>query len=157
MKYLLILLSCFLIGSCARRPITNTVSTIDSTHVERQVVIRDTSINLPFYKVGVSAAANVLSSTPLTRTNGNAKVELYKKDDVIYATAFCDSLELQLQLRDSLIKTFRERKTDTVITLPPEQIKFVPWHIKILAWIGGISSLYAVVRIIYTIYKPKFI
>lgn len=155
MRYLLILLACFLIVSCGRRPITNLVSTIDSTHVERKVNIRDTIINLPFYKVGVSVAEKDLTETPLTKTNGNAKVELYKKDEIIYANATCDSLELQLKLKDSIISTFRDRKTDTVISLPPEQVKYVPWYIKTLAWIGGIALLILGIKVALFIYKPK--
>lgn len=148
-----------LIAGCGanKRPLATTVNTLDSIRVDRQVVLRDTLVKLPYYKIGVSVAQDKLTEDPVTRTNGNAKVELYKKDDIIYANAVCDSLELKLQLKDELIETYRLQLKDTTITLPPEQIKYVPWYIKALAWIGGIFSLYAVVRIIYTIYKPKFI
>ncbi|MCH4824293.1 hypothetical protein ML462_14045 [Gramella lutea] len=144
MKYFFILLLVISLYGCGsqRRPITNTVSTLDSTYVDSRIRLRDTVIKVPFQKVSISADQQDLTEKPITKSNGKANVSLFKKDNVIYANAECDSLELQLKLKDSIISTFRQVKTDTTITLPPERIKYIPWIVKILAWIGGLSLLY---------------
>lgn len=152
-----LLVGILFMGCCSKRPLATTVSTLDSTHVEKTVRLRDTIVNLPFYKVGIISAAKDLTGDPISKRNGNATVNLYKKNDSIYASAACDSLELQLQLKDSIISSFREVKTATTVTLPPEQVKFTPWYMKALAWIGGISLLYILIKVAYTLYKPKFI
>lgn len=156
MRYLFaILVSLLFIGCCAsRRPITNTVNTLDSTHVKQSIRVRDTLVKLPFYKVEVGAAITDLSDKPLKNSNGNASVNLWKKNDSIFASAVCDSLELQLQLRDSIIDTYRERSVDSTITLPPVEVKYTPWYTKTLAWIGGIWLLVFGIRTALKFYKP---
>ena len=158
MKYLLSILALFLLLGCgSKRMITNTVSTLDSTYVKSSVKLRDTIIQVPFYKVAVSSLQDKLTEKPIKRTQGNASVELYKKNETIFASASCDSLELELQLRDRIISTFRERSTDTQTTLPQIEVKYIPWIIKMLAWIGGIALLILGIKVALFIYKPKFL
>jgi len=159
MKYIVFIISLFLLIGCSgsKRMITNTVSTLDSTHVERSVKLRDTIIKVPSYKVGVFEYQDRLSEKPIKKSNGNASVELYKKNEIVYANASCDSLELQIKLKDSLIKSYRELITDKQTTLPPVAVKYIPWIIKILAWIGGIALLLIVIKVALFIYKPKIL
>ncbi len=156
MKYLFtILIALLLIGCCAsRRPLATTVNTLDSTHVKQSIRVRDTLVKIPFYKVSVGAAIKDLTEKPIIKNNGRAGVSLWKKNDSIYATAVCDSLELQLQLRDSIIDTYRERSVDSTITLPPVEVKYTPWYTKTLAWIGGIWLLTFGIRTALKFYKP---
>ena len=156
-QFLYIFIFILILGCGSKRPIVNTVNTFDSTYVEKFVKIRDTIVKIPSSKVGVVADAKDLNEEPIKRSNGNSTVELYKKNDSIFANASCDSLELQLKLKDSLISTYRLRETDTTITLPPVEIKYIPWLIKILAWIGGLSLLYfgfRLFRFIQSFYNP---
>lgn len=156
-QFLYIFVFILILGCGSKRPIVNTVNTLDSTSVERMVRLRDTIIKIPSSKVGVSAHVNDLNDEPIRRSIGNSTVELYKKNDSIFANATCDSLELKLQLQDSLINTYRLRETDTTITLPPVEVKYIPWFIKILAWIGGLSLLYfgfKFFRFIQSFYNP---
>ena len=158
MKYLLSILALFLLLGCgSKRMITNKVSTLDSTHVETSIQLRDTIIQVPFYKVAVSSLQDKLTETPIKKTHGNASVELYKKNETIFASASCDSLELEIQLKDKLIETYRELIKDTQTTLPPVEVKYIPWIIKILAWIGGIALLILGIKVALFIYKPKFL
>lgn len=151
-----ILFAILLTGCCSTRPLATTVSTLDSTHTERKVRQRDTLIKLPFYKVEIVKAAGDLTEEPVVKRNGGASVELFKRNDSIYARALCDSLELKLKLQDSIISTYRQVKTDTTITLPPVEVKYIPWYIKALAWIGGIAVLFLAIKFAYNFYKPKF-
>lgn len=156
MRSLIAIIAFVLLTSCGgqKRPVVTTVNTIDSTEVEKTVRFRDTLIAIPSYKVDVAVPVNELTSQPVTRQNERAKIELFKKDDVVYATASCDSLELQLKLRDSIIKSLRTVRTDTKVTLPPERIKYVPWIVKALAWIGALFLLFVVGRVVMKFYNP---
>jgi hypothetical protein len=156
MKLFYYILALVVLTGCGggKRPLATTVSTLDSTHVIKRVQERDTIVRLPFYKVGLVIHQDELGEEPVSRKSGNARLEMYKKNDSIYASAECDSLELQLKLRDSIISTYRNRKTDTTITLPPEEIEFVPWPVKMLAWLGGILLLYLVIRLGIKFIKP---
>lgn len=154
---LLILIFVLVTGCCgAKRIPTTSVSTLQATTIEKVVRERDTIVNLPYYKVGVAIHQDKITEDPIFRKTGNARVEVYKKNDSIFATAECDSLELQLKLRDSIISTYTELKTDTTVTLPPEEIKYIPWPVKMLAWIGGLTLLYFGIRFGINFYKPKF-
>lgn len=155
MRTFIALLAFILLTSCGgqKRPIVNTVSTIDSTYTTKQIRKRDTIISVPFYKIGVSAPVGDLNETPVTKSNGRASVNLWRLNDTIYANAVCDSLELEIELLEETITTLRERRTDTVKTLPPVEVKYIPWYIEILAWAGGLLFIFLGYKLIKLIIK----
>ncbi|UAB84979.1 hypothetical protein INR75_02815 [Zunongwangia sp. SCSIO 43204] len=158
MKTILYILIAFLIIGCcgSKRPIVESVSTIDSTTVTKSVRLRDTIVRTPYYKIGVFKPIKDLvnSKDPITSNKGNATVSLWAENDTIYATAECDSLEIQLQLRDSIINTLHQRLTEKNSVQP---VKYIPWTVKALAWIGGIAVFITVAFVAYKIFKPKFL
>tara|TARA_Y100001963_G_scaffold152551_1_gene237608 strand:- start:358 stop:1254 length:897 start_codon:yes stop_codon:yes gene_type:complete len=158
LKSIGLVLACLFIVGCggSKRPIVESVSTIDSTTVTKSVRLRDTIVRTPYYKIGVFKSIKdlVSSKDPITSNKGNATVSLWAENDTIYATAECDSLEIQLQLRDSIINTLRQRLTEKTTV---QQVKYIPWTVKALAWIGGIAVFITVAFVAYKIFKPKFL
>jgi hypothetical protein len=63
----------------------------------------------------------------------------------------CDSMEIAAKLLDKYLQTNRTR----TITLPPKEVKYIPWYVKALAWLGGIS-LVAGALLAYIGVKRKF-
>lgn len=155
MRTILAILAFILLTSCGgqKRPIVNTVSTIDSTYTVKETRKRDTIISVPFYKIGVSALVKDLNEKPVVKTDGRASVSLRKVNDTIYADAICDSLELEIELLEETITTLRERRTDTIKTLPPVEVKYIPWYIEILAWAGGLLFIFLGYKLIKLIIK----
>lgn len=155
----MLVLATFCIVGCGshQRPIVNTVNTLDSTRVDRSVRVRDSLVKIREAVSELIIHEKDLDEKPQSHKEGNATVTLYKEGDSIHASAKCDSLELQLQLKDSIINTFRYRETDKTVTLPPERIKYTPGFVKFLAWSGGAFWLIIIGCVLIRIFKPKFI
>lgn len=157
MRLFFVMLAIFCIVGCGshQRPIVNTVNTLDSVRVDRSVRLRDSIVKIPGYVSGLIVHEKDLQE-PVTKKEGNATVTLFKEGDSIHAIAKCDSVELQLQLKDSIINSYRNRVTETTITLPPVEIKYTPGFVKFLAWSGGIFWAILIVLIIIRFIIPKF-
>lgn len=142
MRTLLALIIIVLLASCgAKKPVFIGKDTIvkDSTVTKESVTTRIDTIYVPGDTVRLVADIDRISEKPIIVDNGRIMASLSRKLDKIQVECLVDDLEYQIELKDKVIETLiKSTKTET-ITLPPVEVPYVPWHVEILAWIGGIS------------------
>lgn len=106
----------------------------DSTVVTYQPV--DTIISITGEKVKVEVPVNELSPIPLIKKGERTSLSISMVGEVITAECNVEDLKKKIRLLNKIIENHKETetiKTETII----EEVKYVPWYIKILAWIGG--------------------
>ena len=137
----LIIFSC-VVESCGSKRGTTIERTVsDSVTTSKSVRLRDTTIVSPSSSVQVKTPVFELNEKPLVKKSGNATITLSKdKDNILTARADCDSLQFQVQLRDSIISTLQKRFESEKITTPPPHEKD-GWIKSIIQSIGFILLL----------------
>lgn len=144
-------------GGTKQQIVSTQEKIIDSTSVEKTTRTRDSIIKVPKSQVDFTWLLNDIQNNPLTASNGRAKVIVYREKDSIHTSCVCDSLEIQVQLKDSIINTLRTKiKEKTIIPAPVIEYK-TKWYVNILAWIGGIFSALVAGGFIFSIIKSKFL
>lgn len=137
----LIIFSCVVESCSSKRGTTIERTVSDSITTSKTVRLRDTTIVAPSSSVQVKTPVFELNEKPLVKKSGNATITLSKdKDNILTARADCDSLQLQVQLRDSIISTLQKRFESEKITTPPPQEKD-GWIKSIIQSIGFILLL----------------
>lgn len=124
----------------------------DSTVVTYQPV--DTIISIPGEKVKVEVPVSELSGIPLVKSGERASLSISMLDEVITAECNVEELEKKIRLLNKIIENHKETvsvKTETII----EEVKYVPWYIKIPAWIGGLVLLFFGWKLIKLLIKIK--
>lgn len=137
----LIIFSC-VVESCGSKRVTTIEKTVhDTLIVTKTVRLRDTTIVAPSSSVQVKTPVFELNEKPLVKKSGNATITLSKdKDNILTAQADCDSLQFQVQLRDSIISSLEKRFESEKITTPPPTEKG-GWTKNIIHSIGFIFLL----------------
>jgi hypothetical protein len=157
MRTLLALIIIVLLASCgSQQPVFVGKDTVvkDSTVTTESFQTRIDTIYVPGDTVRLVADIDRISEKPIIVDNGRIMASLSRKLDKIQVECLVDDLEYQIELKDKIIeKLISSTKTET-ITLPPVEVPYVPWHIEILAWIGGLSLLYFGIRIGLKFIKP---
>lgn len=161
MKKIIIVLAiifCCVVGSCSSKRVPQIEKTvIDSVVVNTTVRTRDTTIVVPGSQVQLKLPVFELSEKPIFKKSGNATITLSKdKNEVITAQANCDSLQFQLQLRDSIIERLEKRFES--ITSPPVVEEKTNWIERTLQIIGFlvllILGIFGTISLIAKFRKP---
>lgn len=161
-----------IIAACALTACKSTkavISNSDSITNSTKQVLRDTSIkapadsaklNIPVAKILEAVKEQAKSpDKPINVPLGNSKskqaaVKATIQDGNLKVDCMCDELELMAHIVDTY-NSSRQVKTQT-ITLPPVHIKYIPWYVSVLAWVGGIGIASAVLAyLINRFFKPK--
>jgi hypothetical protein len=138
-KILLIsFLTVFMLSCGAKKPVTNSTTIIkDSTVTETTYRKRDTTITIPGDTLKVKIPFYQLTPEPQTFKSGSqqAKVSLSETDQL---TIECITEEVNkiLQLIDTFkthLNTFQNTREVEITKL----VKYVPWYVNFLAWVGG--------------------
>jgi hypothetical protein len=142
------------------------VSNSDSVSMTSKQVVRDSAIKAPADSAKLSVPVNkVLQAISVSKLNkdttvllgsasskqANAKATI--KDGNLKVECMCDELELLAHIIDTYTSK-AQVKTQT-ITLPPVQIKYIPWYITVLAWVGGISIVATLLTLLAAKFKSK--
>ena len=151
MKKLLFAVLFTALAACSPRIIQVPVETIKEVHVRDSVYFRDTLVRVELEKARISDFVDP-SDTLVLQT------------DLARSTAFIDTTRNVLRGTIENIKPYVEKPVpvkhkieyrDTVITkevpVPVEvekPVKYVPWIVKVLAWLGGISLAGAIIYIL---------
>ncbi|MDP1708091.1 MAG: hypothetical protein Q8L89_03385 [Gammaproteobacteria bacterium] len=127
----------------------------DTTQVDRSVRERDTLILIPSATALLNIALGDLTglSRPWTVQSGHATISAVVLKDTLYMKAHCDSMTLELTMRDSIINTLRSRNSVSE-TVEIVREPFVPDFVKVLAWIGGIALLLLLIMLIVRMLRP---
>ena len=126
----------------------------DSTVVTFKPV--DTIITVPEEKVRIEVPVSELNEVPLVKKGERTTLSISMIGEVLSAECKAEQLERKIQLMEKTIARLRSTTTDRTETIIQE-VKYVPWYIKTLAWIGGITLLVFGIRFAYNFYKPKFL
>ena len=134
---------------------SNTVTTVkDSTVTEVTYRKRDTTITIPGDTLKVKVPFYQLTPEPQTFQGKNQKaVVSLSTNDELLIDCITQEVDRLFQLTDELkttLKTLETTKTETIIV--PE--RYVPWYIKILAWLGGIAFVSIAAVIVTKFIKP---
>lgn len=138
----------FSITACrsSKKVAESTVIT-DTTIVERTVTEHSVSVLSPrdtsTFKVPVIAIKDGYKAEK--KGSKNARAILTVKDDTMSVECECDSQRIiGKYLSENKIIT---NKTNKVITRHVP-VKYVPWWVKTLAWVGAVTTLYFIGRLI---------
>ena len=132
-----LLILMLVIGCGCPKQLVASQSVTDTLVVEKKVVLRDTVFQTKTAKVFVEVPTlNIEHFDKLSAQEGNARVIIQRVRDTLRVTAQCDSLKLRAQLRDEL--THEIQKTHVVDT-QIIKVRYTPWPVKALAWVGGIG------------------
>lgn len=158
MKAFLIILSTFLLASCGSvQESTKTQETVsDSTSVNVKEVKRDTVIEVPGDTTKVSIPVFDLDEKPqhFESNTKRSSLTIRKVNDTLDIDCKCERYKEQIQLLDKIIK--RQRKIITTKkTEKSVPVKFTPWYMKALGWVGALALFAVTVFTAFTIFKPK--
>ena len=125
------------------------VTVHDSIHTEYCETVRDTTITLPADSSWLRAwlkcdsAGNVYVDHSSLRQAQGTSVDWILQDNVLYINFQKDAYELRLQLKDKLIKYYRDKQT----TIEHTTNILNPWQ-KTLLWVAGVIVILSIVTII---------
>ncbi|MEZ7494507.1 hypothetical protein QO206_03355 [Leeuwenhoekiella aequorea] len=143
-------------GGCkSKATLTETTTIRDSTVTTIKVTPRDTVIRVAGDSLQLKVSlAKLRENLYITETRNRVTASVGLQGDELTVDCKIDSLLVELELRDTIITTLRERleKKATVKEVP---VKYVPWYIKILAWIGGLTVVYLGVKLALFIKSKK--
>ena len=139
MKNIVLLLVASFLFSCKSQKVTNTVTKIDTVKVKEIV-----KVEVPIEKIiTIDQPCDSLGNLkPIDKEIITKYVKIYVKDNdgsLVVKTNIDSIIE-------SRIETEKVSWEKQIVQLPPE--RFVPSFVKWLAWIGGVLSLFFILKII---------
>src|SRR5690554_3357688 len=143
------------VGSCRTGKLSSeTIKTVtDSTVTEVRYQKRDTTIIIPGDTTRISLPYHEITKEPIRRTNGRTTATISKDGDKVNVECISEELQQRIELFDKIINQLRTiKESESTITEVP--VEFVPWHIKTLAWIGGIALGVIIVSLGIKFLKP---
>lgn len=151
---ILFLLLLTALASCSRKLYPTTLQRTDSVVVNHYTVERDTVIVAP----GAIAKAEVPlqelkpGMKPISRSERQAKVSVKVNDKGrLQVDCACDTLAIAAKLKEQNTQSVR-----TIVETRRTEVPYVPWYIKIAAWLGLAALLLLLMRIV-AIVKNKII
>jgi predicted component of type VI protein secretion system len=138
---------------------TNVVAPADSASLTFSVadLIKASNATVSTSKAGntvVEYASNSKQAVVLgTVRSRQASIIATLKNGQLQVGCKCDTLAIIAKIKDKYQS--KERTITKTITLPPVQIKYIPWYVTALAWVGGIGILALVIMWLIGRYLPK--
>lgn len=153
------------LGCSSQKPLLaeQSVQEKDSIWVEKKVIVRDTvfitdtaqvveRISVPVFKERLNSSEKDFK--PILKKQGNATLKIERKWGQLEFTAECDSLQIAAELNDTYTDK-HQTKEKTITITKIEKERYVPWWVKILAYVGaGSLSLLAIKTILRSIKIP---
>lgn len=143
-------------GGCkSKATLTESTMVRDSTVTTVTVVPRDTLVKVPGDSLRLTTTiAELRKALYITETRNRLTAAIGLQGDSLTVDCKIDSLLLELELRDKTINTLRDRleKKATVEYVPE---KYVPFLVKLLAWVGGLTLVYLGFKAALTYFKIK--
>lgn len=128
-----------------------TVHTTDTVTKTVTVIVRDTVIKKEESKASASVPLkDVKKGFKHDFKNKDASGSIEEKDGNLNVTCKCDSLEIRVKLQDKIIETLKKKVTEKTT---PRPVQYIPWYIKILAWVGGIFLAFAIIMVLAKKFK----
>lgn len=157
--YISILLALFVTACSPCKNVGSVVTTIkDSTVVKTEIKYKDTTVYTPVDSASIMAMvkcppSGVINTPVFTQKSKQATVVAQILNNILVAKCKCDSLEILLQQKETIISSYRlQAMTRAEVKVVRE--KYVPLWVKILAWIGAILSLSGIGIISIKFLKP---
>lgn len=154
-RFVFFMVVVFLLGGCRSlqpsREITETIK--DSTVTTVRYVKQDTLITVPGDTLRFKVPIYALSETPIERTNGRTTARASLRDGNLTIECLTEEYEQLITYQNEIIETLRQIDRSKQETIEVE-VKFVPWWVKTMAWIGGIALLLIAGKLIFKSIKP---
>lgn len=134
-------------GCRSVKPSTERIHTVkDSSWTDIKYHKKDTTITIPGAVSFITVPFSELTDKPIRKSSGHSAVSVKRIGDVIEVVCECAEykqrityLETEITHLHKIIELQKELKT--------EPYPYVPWYIKILAWIGTITLGVAVISV----------
>lgn len=154
-----LLFSLVLISSCrARKPVITGKNIHDSINVAVEYVPRDTNIIVSGAQTEltftVSKLQDMSDGVILFNSKEQANISLLKSGNTITAQCSCDTLKIEAQLID---KYTSQERTRTITNTIVQEVKFIPWHVRWLSYLGGLTLIFGIIYLMVRFLKPKII
>lgn len=137
--FILVVLS---LGGCRTvRPSVQNVHTVkDSTWTVIKYHQKDTTITIPGDVSYISLPISQITEKPTTKTSGRSTASVKRSGDNIEVQCECVEFKQKISYLEAEI-THLQKIVDLQKQITVEPYAYIPWYIKILAWIGGAASL----------------
>lgn len=127
-----------MLQGCCKKVAAPMVTTEIKEKVETIYTERDTTLFSMYAKVNTTIPLHLLKPglPGFEKSFKQAKIKGKIEGDQLFLDCSCDTTAITAKLKDK--ETSKERIVNTVTV---KNVTHVPWHVKILAWIGGGSLL----------------
>ena len=131
-----------LAGCRSVKPSTETIHTVkDSSWTEVKYHKKDTTITIPGAVSFITLPFSELTDIPVKKTIGHSTVSLKRSGDNIEAVCECVAYKQRITYLEKETTMLRQL-LDLQKQLTTKPYPYVPWYIKMLAWMGGICLGY---------------
>ena len=140
-------------GTSKPTQLTKTTTVKDSIWTEVQKVKRDTTITIPGATTYIRIPVYELTEVPVTKTSGRSTASIRKVGNNIEVQCECAKYKAKIQFLETIISQYQkiQELTENTIIVPE---KFVPWWVKIFAWLGGIALAFGIGLLVIKVIKP---
>lgn len=157
MRIFLFLTVLFILTGCSKKITpTNSQSEVIQLESDTWTQQRDTVIKTPAAEASINVPLKDISSALKADSvvNRNATVKFFIIDresskPFLQIDCKCDTLSIIAKLKDNYRRDYQKVTITNTIVKP---VKYTPWFVKILAWVGGITLA---TLIVITILKIK--
>lgn len=115
-RFHLVVFSCLVLSACStKKQVAQSETKVkESVH---KVAYIDTLLYTPASKAGLAISISQLCDSLAPKANwkdkiGNATAKAIKKNDILYVTAECDSLELRAKIKQELVTSFESNQKE---------------------------------------------
>ena len=141
-------------GCGGSKPATYTSQIVkDSIWTAVKRVQRDTIITIPGDTTYITVPVMELTEVPVTKTNGRSTASIKRVGDDIQVSCECAEYKQKIALLETIISQYEkiQELTDKTVVVPE---RYIPWWVKILAWIGAIALAASGVLVTFKFIRP---
>lgn len=142
-RFHLVVFICLALSACnTQKQVAQSETTVrEKEHV---IIYVDTLLYTPASKAGLAVSISQLCDSIATNKNyknksGNATAKATVKNDTLYITAQCDSLELRAQIKQELIKDYQTTNKERLEETHTGFSGFKYYLTAILAFLAGVA------------------
>lgn len=142
-RFHLVVFICLALSACnTQKQVAQSETTVrEKEHIVSYV---DTLLYTPASQTGLSISISQLCDSLVPKTNwknksGNATAKANVKNDTLYLTAQCDSLQLRAQIKQELIKDYQNSNKERLEETKTGISGFKYYATAILAFLAGVA------------------
>ncbi len=145
---------CTLVGCGTGKPTRVVKQTVtDSTKIEVTTRKRDTLVTIPGDTLKVSIPIFEITEEPITRTNGRTSATVNRTGNDLTIECLCEEYKQLIEVLETTISK-QQKVLELRDEINTEYVKYTPWYIKSLAFIGVAAIIVVGAKLILKFKKP---